>query len=203
MDVATITAGSVETNSYVLYKDNHECVVIDPGDGISEIIGFLSRNALECKYVLLTHAHFDHCAGCAVLQAHGAKVYMGKSDLSLLSSDDNLAHAFGQRFETFVPDFMVGDGEELSLLGEKFSVIATPGHTKGSVCYMWDDIIFTGDTLFRLSIGRTDFPDGNYAEMKSSLNKLFSLTGDYIVLPGHGEKSTLNYERKYNPYARI
>lgn len=203
MNVATITAGSVETNSYVLYNENHECIVVDPGDGISEIIEFLSKNALVCKYVLLTHAHFDHCVGCVDLQARGAKVYMSESDLPLLSSADNLAEVFGEKFESFVPDFTVCDGEELSLLGEKFSVIATPGHTKGSVCYKWGDVIFTGDTLFRLSIGRTDFPTGNYAEMKSSLKKLFAFTGDFALLPGHGEKSTLNYERKYNPYARI
>lgn len=203
MDVTTITAGSVETNSYVLYNDSHECIVIDPGDGISEIIGFLSKNALDCKYVLLTHAHFDHCAGCAELQKRGSKVYMSESDLSLLSSAGNLAESFGEKFESFVPDFTVCDGDELLLLGEKFSVIATPGHTQGSVCYKWGNVLFSGDTLFRLSIGRTDFPTGNYAEMKSTLKKLFALTGDFVLLPGHGEKSTLNYERKYNPYARI
>lgn len=120
MNVATITAGSVETNSYVLYNENHECIVVDPGDGISEIIEFLSKNALVCKYVLLTHAHFDHCVGCVDLQARGAKVCLSKLDLSLLSSDDNLADAFGEKFEPFVPDFTIDDGGRNVVSWRKF-----------------------------------------------------------------------------------
>ena len=203
MNVTTITAGAVATNSYVITNGRNECIVVDPGDGIFEIIRFLDKNALECKYVFLTHAHFDHCDGCSELRRRGVKVYMSADDLSLLSTGGNLAEAFGEKFEPFEPDVLVKDGDELSLLGEKFNVIATPGHTKGSVCYKVNGALFTGDTLFRLSIGRTDFPTGNYADMKNSLAKLFALNGDYIVYPGHGEKSTLSYERKYNPYARI
>jgi len=203
MKVATITAGAVATNSYVLFNERSECVVVDPGDGISEVIAYLDKNALDCKHVLLTHAHFDHCDGCGTLQRRGAKIYMSADDLPLLSTSDNLAEAFGEKFEPFTPDVIVKDGDELSLLGEKFDVIATPGHTNGSVCYKVNDLIFSGDTLFRLSIGRTDFPTGNYADMENSLAKLFALDGDYVVYPGHGEKSTLGYERKYNPYARI
>lgn len=203
MNVTTITAGAVATNSYVISNGLNECIVVDPGDGIFEIIRFLDKNALECKYVFLTHAHFDHCDGCRELRRRGAKVYMSADDLSLLSTVDNLAEAFGEKFEPFEPDVLVNDGDELLLLGEKFNVIATPGHTKGSVCYKVNGALFTGDTLFRLSIGRTDFPTGNYADMKNSLAKLFVLDGDYIVYPGHGDKSTLSYERKYNPYARI
>ncbi len=203
MKVKTITAGAVQTNSYVLYNENRECIVVDSGDGIREILSYIDENLLRCDSVLLTHGHFDHASGCAELQKRGAKVYMSEFDLPMLSSADNLAQAFGESFTSFTPDFLVRGGEVLTILGERIEVIATPGHTKGSVCYKWNDVLFTGDTLFRLSIGRTDFPGGSYADMKTSLAKLFALSGDFAVLPGHGENTTLNYERKYNPYARI
>ena len=128
MNVTTITAGAVATNSYVISNGLNECIVVDPGDGIFEIIRFLDKNALECKYVFLTHAHFDHCDGCRELRRRGAKVYMSADDLSLLSTGNNLAEVFGKKFEPFEPDVLVNDGDELLLLGEKFNVIATPGH---------------------------------------------------------------------------
>ncbi len=201
MNVATITAGVVSTNSYVIYNTEHECIVVDPGDGTNEVMGYLEKNGLKCKFVLLTHAHFDHCNGCARFQRLGAKVYMSAEDVPLLTTSDNLAEMFGEKLESFVPDIIIKDGDKLSLLNEEIIVIATPGHTAGSVCYIINNVIFTGDTLFRLSIGRTDFPFGNFSDIISSFTKLITQDGDFIVFPGHGENTTLGYERKFNPYA--
>ena len=203
MNVATITAGLVSTNSYVIYNTKHECIVIDPGDGTNEVMEYIEKNELKCKFILLTHAHFDHCNGCARFQKLGAKVYMSVEDIPLLSTKDNLAEAFGERFQSFVPDVIIKDGDKLSLLNEEIIVIATPGHTVGSVCYVIGNAIFTGDTLFRLSIGRTDFPSGSFQDIISSIAKLMMLDGNFTIFPGHGDNTTLDYERKFNPYARI
>ena len=156
------------------------------------------ENGFIIKAVLLTHAHFDHAGNVKKLQDDGAKIYVSKIDAEKLLNDDNLASSFGRRFDYCTADFTFNGGEILDIEGIKIEVIATPGHTDGSVSFKVDNNLFTGDTLFLESVGRTDFPTGNKSELIRSVTKLFDLEGDYKVYPGHQEFTTLSHERKNN-----
>ena len=150
--------------------------------------------------VLLTHAHFDHIGAAAELQRGGALIVMHRDDVPLVGSFKNLAFYAGKKVEHFTPDVTVSGGETLDVAGIAVKVMHTPGHTAGGVCYIAEDCIFSGDTLFELSYGRTDFPTGSFKELKNSIvNKLFALKGDYKVFPGHGAPTTLQFEREHNP----
>lgn len=200
MNVSKIKTGIVETNTYFISDNDCNCIVIDPGDDIKAIFDYLRENQLDCKYVLLTHAHFDHCNAARALQQNGAEIFMHKKDYALVKSEDNLAIKFGVLFNKFKPDRFIEDGDVLELLGMEIRVIHTPGHTAGSCSFIVENIIFTGDTLMRLSIGRTDFPSGSEKAMKKSLNKLTSLNGNYSIFPGHNGSTNLDFEKKNNPY---
>lgn len=199
MDVKTIHTTELETNTYVVVNGG-KAFVVDPGDGAEEIAAYVKERGAETEAVLLTHAHFDHIGAVAALQRGGAKVIIHAEDAPLINSFKNLAFYTGKTVEKFTPDITVKGGEELTVADVKVRIVHTPGHTRGGVCYIADDIIFTGDTLFELSYGRTDFPTGSFAELKNSLlNKLFKLKGDYKVYPGHGNPTALDFEREHNP----
>lgn len=203
MTVYTILTSPVATNTYLMDAGEGYGIAVDPGDG-ARVAAFAEKKGLKIQAVLLTHGHFDHAGGAAFLQKAGANIFIAVAEEALLTSDANLAKAFGTTFERFVPDRYVQDGETVALHGIRFRVLATPGHTSGSVCYLVEDskIIFSGDTLFADSVGRTDFPTGNARQMLHSLQQiLFRLEGDYTVYPGHGSATTLLYEKGHNPYA--
>ena len=200
MNVAKIKTGIVETNTYFLSNDNNDCIVIDPGDDIPGIMNYLTDNNLRPLYVLLTHAHFDHCNAARALQMNGAKIYMHKKDYPLVKSDDNLAPKFGVLFNKFTPDGFVKDNQHLNIADSDILVLHTPGHTAGSCCYLIDNFMFSGDTLMYLTCGRTDFPSGNKKAMNQSLSRLMNLQGNYVVFPGHNAATNLDFERKNNPY---
>lgn len=202
MDIECIETGSCYTDTYLIVEGN-EAIVVDP-DGDCELINLrLTKLDATAKYVLITHGHFDHIGAVARLAAFGAKVYISKIDYDLIIKSDfyiDLGY-FGEQVEPFVADVLVGDGDKFRLCNHNFTVMATPGHTPGGVCYIMDDnIIFSGDTLFRLSIGRTDFPFCSHSDLIKSIKKLFALDGDHTVFPGHGKSTTLDFERKNNPY---
>lgn len=203
MDISKIKTGIVETNTYFIGDGNGNCIIIDPGDDIKAIFEYLDENNLKCKYILLTHAHFDHCNAARALQLTGAKVYMHKKDYALVKSEDNLASKFGVAFNKFKPDGYVSDNQKLSLLGIDITVMHTPGHTAGSCCYILDNIMFSGDTLMRLSRGRTDFPSGSERAMEQSLKRLAALDKNYTILPGHYAPTNLDFEKKNNPYVQF
>ncbi len=202
MNMLKIKTGIVETNTYFIINNDNECLIIDPGDDISKIFDVLRDNGIVCKYILLTHAHFDHCNACAALQNIGAKIYVHKKDWALLKTDDNLANKFGVAFNKFVPDGFVKDKQILKLLGFDIRVLHTPGHTSGSCCYILENFLFTGDTLMNLSCGRTDFPSGNKRELECSLKKLFELDYNYTIFPGHYASTNLEFEKRNNPYVK-
>ncbi len=200
MKMYHLPTGLLHVNSYFLVNDNGEALVIDCGENYKKIKQVESANGFKIKAVLLTHAHFDH-SGCAKkLQDDGAKIYISKIDAPKLKNDLNLSSDFGRKFEYLNADFTFSDGDSLSVCGIDIKVIATPGHTDGSVTFRVGNMLFTGDTLFLGTVGRTDFPTGDRDTLVQSVKKLYALEGDYAVYPGHDEFTTLDNERKYNTF---
>lgn len=193
-----------DTNSYIVGTQNGNAVLIDAPAEADYILDELELNGLTLKKILLTHGHFDHVGAVADLaEATGCEVYIHELDLAKLDSDNEglLVDLFRVRgMKTYSGAIAVRDGDIIKQDELEFDVVHTPGHTSGSVCYIVGDVIFTGDTLFARSIGRTDMPDGNYKYLKHSLGIIKGLGGDLRVLPGHMQETTLDTERKRNPY---
>lgn len=199
MKILTFHTTELETDTY-LVTNGSEAFVVDPGDGADMLTAAAEAEGTKIGWVLLTHAHFDHIGAAAELQRGGALIVMHRDDVPLVGSFKNLAFYAGKKVEHFTPDVTVSGGETLDVAGIAVKVMHTPGHTAGGVCYIAEDCIFSGDTLFELSYGRTDFPTGSFKELKNSIvNKLFALKGDYKVFPGHGAPTTLQFEREHNP----
>ena len=199
MKIVTLHTTMLETDTYVVINGGR-AFVVDPGADAERIIAAAEAEGAKIEWVLLTHAHFDHIGAAAALQRDGAQIILHRDDVKLIKSFQNLSVLAGVKVEHFTPDVTVAGGETLDVAGVSVKVIHTPGHTAGSVCYVAGDVIFSGDTLFALSYGRTDFPTGSFAQLKNSVvNKLFALEGDYKVLPGHEGPTTLDYERAHNP----
>ncbi len=199
MKIHSLTVGPLAENAYIV-EDETQVIVVDPGAEYEKIIA--QFHGKPCTHVLLTHAHFDHIGAAAQLQKNGAKIILHAEDEKLLKGDGNLSSLFGETLCLFTPDILLNGTEKLSIGSLEISVLATPGHTDGSVCYVLGDTIFSGDTLFYLSAGRTDFPSGNSQKLKNSLkNVLFALAGEYRILPGHDRPTLLSFEKNNNPYA--
>lgn len=198
MLIKTLPVGQLETNCYVVTDENAlVCAVIDPGDESNTILDYIEDNKLSCKAILITHAHFDHVSAVnAMLEATGAELYMCEKDLELAKTG-----ASG-RFTPPENTHFYKDGDEVKVAGLTFKVMETPGHTPGGVTLICGDALFTGDTLFRGSCGRTDLPGGDMRAELRSLKRIASLEGDYEVYPGHAESSMLSIERGHNPYVR-
>lgn len=198
MLIKTLPVGQLETNCYVVTDENAlVCAVIDPGDESNTILDYIEDNKLSCKAILITHAHFDHVSAVnAMLEATGAELYMCEKDLELAKTG-----ASG-RFTPPENTHFYKDGDEVKVAGLTFKVMETPGHTPGGVTLICGDALFTGDTLFRGSCGRTDLAGGDMRAELRSLKRIASLEGDYEVYPGHAESSMLSIEREHNPYVR-
>ncbi|MBQ8374421.1 MAG: MBL fold metallo-hydrolase [Clostridia bacterium] len=189
-------------NTYLLTADEKTAVVIDPsGEHVSRE---LSARGLTPAFVLLTHCHFDHVFGVSALQKQGAKVVCLDLELPLVGTRADLFELFGAPRTAYTVERTVKNGEEFTLAGLRFTAMSLPGHTAGSAGYLVENgeekWLFSGDTLFEDSIGRTDFPTGSAAQIRQSLLRLKSLEGDWQIFAGHGEDTTLNRERKYNMF---
>ena len=199
MKLYHLSSGPLRVNTYFLVnEESGKAVVIDSGENYKKIKQVEAEYGFKIEVALYTHTHFDHAGNAKKLQDDGVKIYASEIDAKKLLNDQNLSMDFGRKFDYVHADHTFNDGDELILCGIKIKVIATPGHTDGSVTFMVDNMLFTGDTLFLECVGRTDFVTGSYEEMVKSINKLFSLSGDYAVYPGHDEFTTLSYERENN-----
>ncbi|MCM1133467.1 MAG: MBL fold metallo-hydrolase [Ruminococcus flavefaciens] len=206
MNIKTLHLGALNANCYIAETADGQCVAVDIGGTPKMVIEYLKMNNLKLTKILLTHGHFDHIDGVeAVRRATGAEVYIHENDVKKLSSEDASLRAsmYFLSSDPFMPIekyTVIHDGDEIQDGGYTFRVLHTPGHTEGSVCYITDGVIFSGDTLFCCSVGRTDFPDGSVEKMIQSIKKLYAIDGDYKILAGHNESSTLEYEKQNNPY---
>ncbi len=202
MKLITISPRGFGANTYLLTKDDKTCLVIDPSQ--PRVEGELIKLGLQPVGVLLTHCHFDHVGGVAALQASGARVYTSEKEKHLVGTEADMAAVAGVPRAFYVVDETFFDGEKKELNGLSVQALLTSGHTVGSCCYLVTDgeekYLFTGDTLFLDSIGRTDFLTGDIGQMRASLRKLKALEGDFPLYAGHGEPTTLDRERKYNPF---
>ena len=205
-----LPVGWLQCNCSVLGDETtHEAIVVDPGDEIEKILAILEKHQLRLQYVVITHAHIDHIGGAKKLkELTGAPVYMNEQDLILYQHLEAQALMIGvPPPEKTAIDMAVRDGDTLRFGGIQTTVLHTPGHTQGSVCLLLPDgapgKLLAGDTLFRDSIGRTDLPGGNTAQILGSLKeKVLALPDDLVVVPGHGPLTTIGREREWNPFLR-
>lgn len=207
MIIECIPNNIVQSNVYVIAQ-NGEGVVIDCGCTVEKLMETVERLAVKIKYIILTHGHFDHIFFIdPVREKTGAKVCIHEMDAEYLADPglNGLALFPLKGVTTFSPaDILLKDGDILECGGLVYKIIHTPGHTKGGICVLLENNIFTGDTLFKETIGRTDFPGGSSSDIKMSITeKLYKLPDGTIVYPGHGEDTTIGYEKKHNPYFRM
>lgn len=203
MKVISEKFGSMDNNcSLIIDEKTNQSALVDCNEFSQKIIDMIGDTDL--KYILLTHGHFDHIIGVkSVKEKYGTQVVISKEDEPMLNSSKLSLAVFCNAPQNNVDaDIIVKDGDEITLGETKIKVMATPGHTSGSVCYIAENCIFSGDTLFYCSCGRTDFPSGSPEQMMSSLQKLKALDGDYKVYTGHNNLTTLDFERKNNPYMK-
>lgn len=211
LTIDTIVSGVFDTNTYIVFDEkSKQGFVVDPSDGYEAIKECLTANNVDLEAVLVTHGHFDHIGSVAKLQSDGARVYMNRQDESKIANQNNyLATMLNITTRQFTIDVYVEDGQNLSIAGTNIQVMTTAGHSRGGVCYLcedasyrgkhYDKVMFCGDTIFRDSYGRTDFPDGDFDTLRQSITKIFGLQGDILLLTGHGECTTSAYERNNNP----
>ncbi|MEF9971976.1 MAG: MBL fold metallo-hydrolase [Oscillospiraceae bacterium] len=194
MLIKQFTLGHIQTNCYIVTDEKTlECVVIDPGDESNTIMDYLETNKLKCRFILLTHGHFDHTGAVdGVHEQTGALVCMSEKDVKKKITE------IGYKFSPPKSTQFLSEGDVITLGALEFDVIETPGHSEGGLTFRCENALFTGDTLFRDSCGRTDLPGSDGKAMMNSLRKLYNLEGDYEVYPGHMEVSSLERERKFN-----
>ena len=207
LKIGRMVIGSVQTNCYFVYREGTSDVIFfDPADKGDYIYETLKDKGFNVKGILLTHAHFDHIWGCNKLrELSGAPIYAYEAEKVLCEDAvTNVSEQVGRPY-TVIPDRYLKDGEEITVADMTCRLIATPGHTVGSCCYYFeeDGLLIAGDTLFEGSVGRTDLATGSMGTLVRSIkDKLFTLPDDTKVYPGHGDSTTIGYEKEYNPFVQ-
>ncbi|MFO8111135.1 MAG: MBL fold metallo-hydrolase [Desulfosalsimonadaceae bacterium] len=206
MIVKTLAVGPIMANCYIVgCEETRHAAVIDPGDEADRILMSLAEDKLNVKYILNTHGHFDHVgANKRLKEATGAKIAIHPDDAEMLDMINVAAASFGMAAENSPPpDLLINDGDKITFGNITLEVMHTPGHSLGGVSFFSDGVVFVGDTLFAGSIGRTDFPGGDFNTLISSVkNKLFVMPDEVKVLTGHGPATTIGQEKRTNPFFR-
>jgi glyoxylase-like metal-dependent hydrolase (beta-lactamase superfamily II) len=205
MEVYKLPLGPFGTNCYVAVDENGRAAVIDPGLYAPELQTLLREKTAAVETILLTHGHADHISGAAALRERtGAPICIHTLDDEYTDGPLCMADECGYPFAPFRADRLLADGDTVKFGAETMTVLHTPGHTPGSVCFLHegDRVLFSGDTLFCLTAGRTDFPRGSHDDLMQSLRRLRDLDGDYAVFPGHERATRLDAERKRNFFMR-
>ena len=202
MTIQTLQVGPIMTNCYLLCDEEAKvCALIDPGDDAERVEKLVEQSGCQLRYILLTHGHFDHTSAVRpLLEVYpDVPVYIHEKDAVDGRGGELMFTRLDEKHQRYYKE-----GDALPLGGLTLRVMETPGHSEGSVCLLLDKehVIFAGDTLFRCSCGRCDFPGGSYPKMLTSLARLAALEGEWRVLPGHDRETTLDYERRANPYMR-
>lgn len=206
MKIVTLPVGLIMTNCYLVQNGKNEAALIDPGAQPDKILRYLKAEGLSLKMILLTHGHFDHMGGVdGILKEYDVPVYIHPQDEEMTKiPSQNASMEFGGPGITCCTSRIYGEGDEIPFDDITFRVLHTPGHTQGSVCLLAEDgeesALFTGDTVFAGSVGRTDLYGGSYPQIAASARRIAALPKNYRLLPGHGEETTLDYEREQNPY---
>lgn len=203
MNIERIVSLDNDENCYILYDETKHGVVIDPGTDGSVIFEKLKSLGVKIEYIFLTHCHYDHIDGMEKLKTlTGAEVCASfECNLGIQNPTTNLSKLFSDYIKAEPADVILSDGDEIKFGNTVLKTITTPGHTKGGVCFLAENDLFSGDTLFLRSIGRTDFPGGDFKELEKSIKeKIYTLDDDIIVHPGHGNDTKIYYEKRYNMY---
>lgn len=208
MKITTFVKGPIDANNYLLVdEETNEAVLIDCSSAEESYINEIKQSGVNLKYILLTHGHFDHVLGVDKFKkVFGTDVYVSKEDLSQVKLVPDMMRMFAGMVPVNISDInnFVADGDEFFIGKTKIKAIATPGHTQGGICYFTGNSLFSGDTLFQGSVGRCDLLDGDFKQITESIkNKLFSLPDDVVVYPGHGPKTSIGYEKKYNEIVNL
>lgn len=206
MAIVTLPCGPIQANCYIVSDDNtNRCIIIDPGDA-EQVLDIVIEKGLSPVKIVLTHGHFDHCMGVAKLsKSTGAEICMHREDEELVNGSSHYLSTTQYGLPPFTPSSFLSHGDIVSIGTLQLQVLHTPGHSKGSICFVdsINRIVFSGDTLFCESIGRTDLYGGSMHDMFHSVFEvLFRLPGDYTVLPGHGESTTIEHEMCKNPLVK-
>jgi len=206
INVSYLTVGNLAVNCWFLInEDTKEALVFDPGDQADRIVAYAQKKGVVIKAILLTHGHVDHIGGAEALrELTEAKIYaLQEEETMLLDGKTNLSVFINRKVITVSADEFLTDEQEITLCGMTLKVYHTPGHTPGGCSYYCEEAgcIFSGDTLFQGSVGRSDFPGGSMSQLVRSIReKLFLLPDDTKVYPGHGEETAIGYEKRYNPF---
>jgi glyoxylase-like metal-dependent hydrolase (beta-lactamase superfamily II) len=205
--IGKLVVGGYGTNCYILYREGSDDVIfIDPAQHGDMIYQKLQQKGLTVKGILLTHGHFDHIGGASALrQLSGAKIYALDEEQEVCESTHANVSEWAGCPCTIKTNAYLKDGDEITIADVTCKVIATPGHTKGSCCYYVEEagILVCGDTIFEESVGRTDFPTGSSSTLVRSIKeKIFTLPDETVLYPGHGDSTTVEHEKKYNPFCQ-
>ena len=201
MEIKCLPLGEIQTNCYLISTEK-SALVIDPGFVSKAVEDFLKHNRNKDRMILLTHCHFDHIGGAATLRENtDTKIAIGEIENPALSDETvNLCNLFGAHIKPFSADITLKDNEVITVGDISIKVLHTPGHTAGGVSYIIENYLFSGDTLFLESIGRTDFPQGSFSALSASVKRLYELGDNLTVLAGHGPQTTILHEKTNNPY---